>query len=119
MFNKFKSQIIYVQIRENSLKIRSVKEDKTIEIDAKIPFSTKRLLVGEFTIATELLSEGLKQLENNFIAPTIVIHPLENIDEKLSEVEEKVFKELALNAGAKEVKLWLGEELSDKELLAN
>jgi len=67
MFNKFKTQIIYVQIRENSLKIRSVKKDKTIEIDAKIPFSTKRLLVGEFTIATELLSEGLKQLENNFI----------------------------------------------------
>jgi len=79
--------------------------------------STKRLLVGEFTIATELLSEGLKQLENNFIAPTIIIHPIENIDKKLSEVEEKIFKELALNAGAKEVKLWLGEELNDEELL--
>jgi len=40
MFNKFKTQIIYVQIRENSLKIKSIKEHKTIEIDAKIPFST-------------------------------------------------------------------------------
>ena len=45
------------------------------------------------------------------------MHPLENIDEKLSEVEEKVFKELALSSGAREVKLWVGEELTDEELL--
>ena len=34
----------------------------------------------------------------------------------LSEVEEKVLKEVALNAGARDVKLWIGDELSDEEL---
>ena len=54
----------------------------------------------------------------SIFAPTIIIHPLENIDETLSEVEEKIFKELALSAGAKTVKLWLGKELNDDEILA-
>jgi len=117
MFNKFKSQIIYVQIRNNSLTIRSPKENKTVTLDAKKAFSTNRLLIGEFTVAIELLTEGIHQLANSFIAPVIIMHPIENIDEKLSEVEEKIFKELALNSGAKEAKLWLGNELSDEELL--
>jgi len=117
MFSKFKSQIIYVQIRNNALTIRSPKEKKTIKLDAKKIFSTKRLLVGEFTIAVELLTEGIHQFTNSFIAPTIIIHPIENIDEKLSEVEEKIFKELAMSAGAIKVKLWLGKELKDEELL--
>ncbi|MEJ2497015.1 MAG: hypothetical protein P8Y43_05995 [Sulfurovaceae bacterium] len=45
------------------------------------------------------------------------MHPLEMVDEKLSEVEKNVFREVALAAGARDVKLWLGKKLSDNELV--
>lgn len=117
MFSKFKTQILYVKIRKNSLTIKSVKENKDITLDATIPFTTKRLLIAEFAVFQELLEYGIEQLGRNLIVPIAIMHPLENIDETLSEVEEKVLKEVALSAGAREVKLWVGKELTDDEVL--
>ena len=39
------------------------------------------------------------------------------VNEKLSKVEEKVLREVAMAAGAKDAKIWLGEVLTDRELL--
>jgi len=47
----------------------------------------------------------------------VIIHPLKTEGESLSQIEEQLFKELALSAGAHDVKLWLGETLTDEELL--
>ena len=113
----FKSQTYYVRIKENEFIIKSVINPKEITIKAEEPFTTKRLLIGQFSVAEKFLTIGLEQFNENFLfAPMLIMHPLENIDEELSEVEEKVLKELALSSGAKEAKLWLGEELSDKDL---
>ena len=117
MLSKFTSETLYIQIKTNVLSIKSVKSGEVITLQSSVPFSTKRLLIGEFSIAEKLLKEGFKKLTNSFIAPIVIVHPLENIDERLSEVEEKIFKELALSAGAKEAKLWLGKELTDDEIL--
>ena len=117
MLSRFTTQILYVKIKVNSLTIKSMKNGEIITINATTPFSTKRLLVGQFSIIEKLLTAGFKKLNKNLLSPIVIIHPLENIDDKLSEVEEKVFKELALSAGAREVKLWIGEELTDEELL--
>jgi hypothetical protein len=117
MLSKFTTQILYIIVKENLLIIKSVKSGETITLEATTPFSTKRLLVGQFSIAEKLLKSGLDQLSKSFISPIVIIHPLENIDDKLSEVEEKILKELALSAGAREVKLWIGKELTDEELL--
>jgi len=115
----FKSQTYYVRIKENEFIIKSVINPKEITIKAEEPFMTKRLLIGQFSVAEKFLKIGLEQFNEKFLfAPIIVMHPLENVDKELSEVEEKVLKELALSSGAKEVKLWLGEELTDKDLLA-
>ena len=114
----FKTQIFYVQIKENIFIIRSIIDNESITIKAEIPFSTKRLLIGQFSVAEKLLKSSLQQFKKALLlSPIIIMHPLENIDEMLSEVEEKVFKEVALSAGAREVKLWVGEELTDEELL--
>jgi len=117
MLSKFKSQTLYVQIKENQFIIKSVQDNETITLDASTPFSTNRLLVGEFTIAEELLTIGFEKILNTFLNPIVIMHPIDKIDEKLSEVEEKCLKELALNAGAREVRLWIGDELTDEELL--
>ena len=117
MFSKFKSKILYVKVKENNFIIKSIHDGKSVTVKADKPFSNKRLLIAEFTVALKVLESGIKQLTNTqLFAPTIVMHPLENIDDTLSEVEEKVLKEVALNAGARDVKLWVGDELSDEEL---
>lgn len=117
MLSLFKEPIYYVQISKNSFTVRSVNVGESIVFDAATPFSTERLLIGEFSVAEKLLKKALSSFSKSIISPTIVMHPLEMIDEKLSEVEENVFREVALAAGAREVKLWLGKKLSDDELI--
>ncbi|WP_345977548.1 hypothetical protein [Sulfurimonas sp. HSL3-7] len=39
------------------------------------------------------------------------------IDRKASEVEEKVLREIALSAGSREAKVWVGRALTDKEAI--
>jgi len=112
-------EVYYIRIRENTLIIRSVINPKKITVKAKEPFSTKRLLVGQFSVAERLLKAALQQFEKSLLlSPDIIVHPLEKTDGKLSEVEEKVLKELALSAGARMVRLWVGAELTEEELCA-
>ncbi|WP_428739084.1 hypothetical protein [Sulfurimonas sp.] len=113
----FKKPVYYVQIKKNSFIVRSVNSGKTIVFDASTPFSTDRLLIGEFTVAEGLLKKAFSTFGKSLVGPKVVMHPLEMVDEKLSEVEEKILRELAFSVGAKDVKLWLGEELDDSELL--
>lgn len=117
MLSKFKTQIFYVQIRENSFTVKCVKSGKIVSLDTDIPFSGKHLLVGEFDVAEKLLKQAFKYLQESWLRPIVVMHPIELIGEKLSDVEEKVLQELALSAGARDVKLWIGDELTDQEIL--
>jgi hypothetical protein len=111
-----KTPIYYVQIKKNSLTVKCANTGKSITLDASTPFSSKRLLIGEFTVAENLLKQAFSHFPKSLLAPIAVMHPLELIDEKLSEVEEKVLREIALSAGVKQVKLWMGKVLTDSEL---
>ncbi len=117
MLSLFKTPVYYVKIRENSFDVRCVNTGEKFVLDATTLFSTKRLLIGEFSVAEELLKKAFSQFQKKLLSPIVVMHPLEMVDEKLSEVEEKILRELALSAGAKEVKVWLGNEPTDSELL--
>ena len=109
---------IYIKIYENSVHIRNIEDRKEIELSASSPFSTERLLIGEFTVAQTLLAKGIKiVMGKKFFAPIILMHPIEKIDGGLSQVEERVLKDLAIIAGAQKVVLWVGQELTDKDVL--
>ncbi len=109
---------IYIKIYENSVHIRNIDDRKEIELSASSPFSTERLLIGEFTVAQALLTKGIKiVMGKKFFAPIILMHPIEKIDGGLSQVEERVLKDLAIVAGAQKVVLWVGQELTDKDVL--
>ena len=119
MINVPLSNSIYIRIYENIIHIRNINDRKEIELSATSPFSTERLLIGNFTVAQSLLRKGLKIITGKqFYAPFIVIHPIEKIDGGLSQVEERVLKDLAIIAGAQKVVVWVGHELSDDEVLA-
>jgi hypothetical protein len=77
------------------------------------------MLIGEFSAADHALKLALKQAENGRLLrmpSQIVIHPLEMTEGGLSQIEDRVFREVAISAGASKVEVWVGPELSDDEV---
>jgi rod shape-determining protein MreB len=88
-------------------------------VQAPEPFTTSRCLIGQFVRAETLLKEALKRLpKDGFLrlATRIVIHPVDMVEGGLSEVEERVFREIALGTSAAKVVVWVGHPLSDAEV---
>jgi hypothetical protein len=111
--------VVYLRVRTNHMRLRDAGTGREVEVPAAEPFTTKRLLVGEFTVAERLLADGLKRLGGGSwfrASPVLVIHPLEMVDGGLSQIEERVLRELGVGAGGRRVIIHVGSELSDPEV---
>ena len=83
------------------------------------PFNHPRTLLGDFTVGEQLLKAFLQRLPRGswFAAsPRIVMHPVGSPAGGFTQVERRAFREMALGAGASDVILWVGRELSDQEV---
>ena len=112
----------YVKIYKNKFIVKNIIENNEITLTATQPFSTARLLVGEFNEAEKLLTKGIKQLSKHTWfspSPVIVIQPMEMAEGGLSGVESRAIRELAFGAGARKVVVWEGKTLTDNEVLEN
>ncbi len=81
------------------------------------PFAHPRMLVSNFRNAQKVLTHAIRAVHPaQFInpSPLVVMHPLEKLEGGLTEIESRVFQELALGAGSREVRLHVGDELSVK-----
>lgn len=119
LFSFFLAGPVYVRVRRNQFQIRNLESGVDATVVAQAPFSTTRLLIGQFVIAQNTLKEALKQVSKEplfTILPHMVIHPLEMVEGGLSEIEERIFREVAMGAGASKVVVWLGHELTDTEV---
>lgn len=78
------------------------------------------MLVDNFTAAQKCLKAALSEARGSgFVLSTaVVIHPLEKIDGGLTQAEERLFRELAIGAGASKVIVWVGAPLSDVEVVS-
>lgn len=113
------SSTLYVRVRRNQFQIRSLESKADATVVAQTPFTTARLLIGQFLVAEQALKGALKQLaKGRFLlaSPHVVIHPMEMVDGGLSEIEERIFHEIAKGAGASKVVVWVGHELNDAEV---
>ncbi len=113
------SNTLYVRVSTNWLRLKHLESGTSSESRPSSPFTTQRLLVGRFQVAQHALRTGVKELMGGrliAVAPRILIQPLEKTEGGLSEVEERVFRELAMAAGARKVVVWVGHELSDSEV---
>ena len=52
------------------------------------------------------------------VSPRVVLHPLGDPEGGFTRIEVRALHEMALGAGAAEVRLWQGRALSDEELLS-
>ena len=110
---------VYVRVRRNQLRVRHVASGTETTYQADAPFSTQRMLIGEFTAAEQALKNAVKQIENGRflrMPSQILMHPVEMTDGGLSQIEERVLLEVAMGAGASKAVVWLGPELSDAEV---
>ncbi len=119
MIRKLFTTDLYIKVSKNKLEAKNLSFDEGWQtVHATEPFTTERLLVGTFSAAEPLLTQLITNVTpRSFIRQSLraVIQPMELIEGGLSEVEEKILKELALGAGAFKVVLHTGAELSDSE----
>lgn len=102
----------YVQVFRNKLVIQLPSEGRTVVKEAA--FSHPRLLVGNFELAERTLMEGMKEAwPSRLLAPRpqVIMHPREVLEGGYTMIEQRVLQEMALGAGARQVKVWLREEL--------
>ncbi len=111
---------LYIRVRSNSFQIRHIEGKREFSAVARQPFSHECVVVGDVVVAEQTLKYGFKRLFERVWfqpSPAVVIHPLENVEGGLSDVEVKALQDLAISAGARRVVIWVGPELTDKEVM--
>lgn len=110
---------LYLKVRKNKFEIKNLTENGAWQIATpEQPFTTERLLVGQFSAAEPALKQLVKDvMPSGFMKKSaqILIHPVDMAEGGLCEVEERILTELGLGAGAFKVKLHVGEGLTDDE----
>jgi len=110
---------LYVRVSRNQFRLKDVDSGTETTTLASTPFTSTRLLIGQFTAAQQALKGGFKDMAAGRLfvpSPTVLMHPVDMVEGGLSEIEERVLKEVAIGAGAGRVVVWVGEELSDGEV---
>jgi rod shape-determining protein MreB len=85
------------------------------------PFSHPRSLVSNFTAGEQVLKAFVKRLTkaHAFAAsPRMVFHPQGEPAGGFTQIEIRALHEMALGAGAVEVTIWQGQDLTDEQVLS-
>lgn len=85
------------------------------------PFGHPRSMVSDFTVGEQTLKAFLARVTGrSFLRPSpkVIVHLLGNPAGGFTQVEIRAFHEMAIGAGASEVTVWHGRQLSDQELLS-
>lgn len=83
------------------------------------PFSHPRSFVADFYVAEHLLQHGLGQIQKSKffkLAPRIIMHQLEKTEGGLTNIEERVLRELAFGSGARDVVIYVGDKLDSESI---
>ena len=78
------------------------------------PFSHPRMFVASFELAEKLLQYGISQLHTSGFraAPRVIVHQLEKTEGGLTDIEDRVLREIALGAWARELVMYLGPRIN-------
>jgi rod shape-determining protein MreB len=107
---------IYIQVKANEFTVKHIESGRTCRRKAVHPFTTSRLLIGNFVEAESLLRECLREVVpplGRLIRPRAVIHPLEMVEGGICGIEQRVLFEVVSGAGAEVPHIWVGSPLSN------
>lgn len=85
------------------------------------PFSHPRTLVSDFTAGEQLLKAFVKKLQKSHAfaaSPRVLLHPQGDPAGGFTQIEIRALHEMALGAGASEVTIWQGQDLTDEQVLS-
>jgi rod shape-determining protein MreB and related proteins len=111
---------LYVRVSRNKLDVRHIESGRSVQLTSDTPFTTNRLLMGDFAAAETALRKAIleSQIGPKYLTGlSVLMHPLEMIEGGLSGVEHRMFMEVADCAGAARMAVWVGHNLSDHEVL--
>lgn len=83
------------------------------------PFDHPRLLVHDFQVTEKLFQHAfLKVAKHRYFSPSpiAVLHVIEPLEGGLTTIEMRVLREAAYSAGAREVYIWDGPQLTTRQL---
>lgn len=86
----------------------------TANIEVTNPFSHPRLLIGDFHKAEKILMHAVREVCAKKLfppSPRVVVHPMEKLEGGLTDIELRVFRELCIGVGAREVVVYVGSPL--------
>ncbi len=112
-----KERKILVKFYFNEIEVIRLDNGQSIKQNA--PFSTNRLIIADFTKATELLTRLVKEIKGpSFLTNLVVIiQQKHDFPDGLSQLERNAYTNIAEHVGA--VKMFLlkdSKDLSDREL---
>lgn len=89
------------------------KRDTAIHVVVTNPFQHPRSFIGDFFLAEKIIQHGVFQIHKSILrpAPRIIMHQLEKTEGGLTTIEDRVLRELALGAGAREILIYLGRKI--------
>lgn len=117
---RFLRKTVYVRVRMNEIDVRHIEFDRRVVERSQMGFTTQRLLIGNFTEAGATLQRAMSEVHNGrwyVPSPFVLMHPLDMVVGGLSQVEDRVLRELATFAGARAIDVWVGPELTDQEVI--
>jgi hypothetical protein len=103
MINFFRRVPVYIKIYPDKIEITDIGADQTVSKLSPFKFSSSRLIVADFNVASDLISQILKELGLNRRTLKALIQQMDDFEEGLSEVEKRVLRDLGEQAGASEV----------------
>jgi rod shape-determining protein MreB len=85
------------------------------------PFSHPRSMMSDFTAGEQVLKAFVKKLPKRHVlspSPRVLFHLQADPAGGFTQVEIRAFREMALGAGASEVTIWQGQDLTDEQVLS-
>ena len=92
----------------------AAKRQNSADISVTNPFKHPRSFVADFFLAEKIIQHGVFQIHKSWLrpAPRIIMHQLEKVEGGLTSIEDRVLRELAVGAGAREVVIYLGSKIN-------
>lgn len=112
--NDKKGQPVIIQVGNKVNNLGSTDSDTIVN-----PFKHPRLLVHDFMAAEKIIMHGVRELHGRkwlSPSPRIIFQPMEKLEGGITGIEERVYRELCIGAGAREVLLYYGDVLSTYKL---